>query len=656
MDTTRLKYYKIWLLAILLNIQPVVASEIDSLSFEELGNIGLSNIPTSVTVTTTSKTSQKTTSTPSAVRIISAEQIKYQGYQTIGEILESMPGLYTSSNNVGTFLGVRGVGRPGDYNTRVLILIDGIRVNDNIFDSALVGREFPLDVGLISRVEYSPGPGSAVYGKNAFFGVINVITKNGGWYDGFEVSAGTGSSNTEKIRLSAGTRFNGGAEVLLSATSFKNEDVSESFFPEYSNYDSDSDENISLFSKFSYKSLRTEIIYGKRQTEVQYLLLDAGNDYEEFEDDRLLVNTQYNTKIGSDWHIELKGTYGDATYEETLPYIWAGDGLKYEDAIKYTGSWLTGEIKIINTSFQNHRLLFGLEGHSDLSMEVEAVSKGNDYYEKWYDEDDTYQSFGFYFQDEINLTQDLTFIIGARYDDTEFEDDLNPRVGLIWQASDTTVTKLLYGSAFRTPNYYEIELLKDYNRHAELFGLSHVPQLQNEKITTYEAIVEHSLNDFLFVSGSLYYFQLDDLIEIDDYLPINIDTIDAIGLELDIQQRFENGSLVNLSYTVQRTEGEDGQRLTNSPAHQVKLKFLVPLGLAEATIGSELQYISERKNQDGETLDDYLIANLSVTFDITNDISISANVYNLSDTSYESPINDFEERGRSFYCNVDVRF
>ena len=72
-----------------------------------------------------------------------------------------------------------GISRPGDYNARVLLLVDGHRLNDNIFGSALIGTEFPLDVELIDRVEIIRGPSSSLYGTSAFFGVIDVITRRG---------------------------------------------------------------------------------------------------------------------------------------------------------------------------------------------------------------------------------------------------------------------------------------------------------------------------------------------------------------------------------------------------------------------------------------------------------------------------------------------
>jgi len=91
----------------------------------------------------------------------------------LADILASVRGLFvTSDRNNYQYVGVRGLDRPGGYNSRILLLVDGIRVNDANYDTASIGNEFFLDVDLIDRVEVVRGPGSSIYGSNAFFGVV----------------------------------------------------------------------------------------------------------------------------------------------------------------------------------------------------------------------------------------------------------------------------------------------------------------------------------------------------------------------------------------------------------------------------------------------------------------------------------------------------
>jgi len=120
-----------------------------------------------VEVSSASKYSQRTTDAPSAVQVISGEDIRLHGWRTLSEALASLPGIYINNDRVYDFLGARGFQIPGDYNTRFLLLVDGQRNNDNIYQQALTGSEGWLDMSVVERIEYIPGPGSAIYGSNA---------------------------------------------------------------------------------------------------------------------------------------------------------------------------------------------------------------------------------------------------------------------------------------------------------------------------------------------------------------------------------------------------------------------------------------------------------------------------------------------------------
>ena len=132
------------------------------------------------TVYGASKYEQKVTQAPSSITIVTADEIKKFGYRTLADVLRGVRGLYVSDDRNYSYLGLRGFLRPGDYNTRILMMIDGHRMNDNVYDGAYFSREAMLDVDLIDRVEVIRGPSSSIYGSSAFFGIVNVITKRGG--------------------------------------------------------------------------------------------------------------------------------------------------------------------------------------------------------------------------------------------------------------------------------------------------------------------------------------------------------------------------------------------------------------------------------------------------------------------------------------------
>jgi outer membrane receptor for ferrienterochelin and colicin len=173
-------------------------ADLANMSIEELMN---------VKVYGASKFEQKVTNAPSFVTIVTADEIKKSGYRTLADILRSVSGFVITNDRNYTYAAVRGLGVTGDYNSRILILIDQHRINDNIYNSAFLGNDFILDVDTIERVEIIRGPGSALYGSSAFFAVINIITRKGGNVKGLEISGSGGTSESYKGRLTYGNKF-----------------------------------------------------------------------------------------------------------------------------------------------------------------------------------------------------------------------------------------------------------------------------------------------------------------------------------------------------------------------------------------------------------------------------------------------------------------
>jgi outer membrane cobalamin receptor len=183
-------------------------------------------------VRTASRYLQSALEAPAAVSVVTAEDIRTFGYRNLAEILASMRGLYVSYDRSYHYLGMRGFSTPGDYNTRVLLLVDGVRFNDNLYDQAPVGTDFPIDIDLIERVEFVPGPSAAVYGANAFFGVVNIITREGRQMKGAQLGTELGSHGHARLRFSLGTVDGYGGDWLVSATrsTQRGEDL---YFPAY---------------------------------------------------------------------------------------------------------------------------------------------------------------------------------------------------------------------------------------------------------------------------------------------------------------------------------------------------------------------------------------------------------------------------------------
>ncbi len=235
-----------------------VTQQLKQLTIEELMEVKVA------TVYGASKHEQKTTEAPSDVSIVTQDDIKHYGYRTLGDLLRSVRGFYVTYDGAYNFIGVRGLNRPGDYGGRVLVNIDGHRLNEPIYDSSFADTDFLLDMDLVDRVEIIRGPGSSLYGNNAFLTVINVVTRRGRDVGGFEASGSAASYDTYTGRLTYGNRFTNGVELMLSGTYLDSAGHDHIYFPEYSSVNNgyadhaDATESKSAFGSLSYGGFTLE--------------------------------------------------------------------------------------------------------------------------------------------------------------------------------------------------------------------------------------------------------------------------------------------------------------------------------------------------------------------------------------------------------------
>jgi iron complex outermembrane receptor protein len=605
-----------------------------------------------VEVFSASKFAQKVTDAPSAVTIITAADIKSYGYRTLKDVLRSVRGLYVNNDRNYDYLGARGFARPGDYNTRILLLIDGQRVNDALYDQAPIGNDFPLDVDLIERVEFVPGPGSALYGNSAFFGVINVLTKNGQSLKGAEVSGEVGSFRTSKGRLSYG-RNDGKVDFLLSASAYGSRGRNI-YFPEFDDpatnngiaHGIDDERYYNFLGKLSYGGLTLQAIHNQRAKGVPTASYgQVFNDpRSQTEDARTLLGARYSKALAEHWHLDANLAYGHYNYDGD--YVYDYPPVTANKDIGRT-SWWNGELRALNTSFKGHKITFGAEYRA-----VPTLRQYNyDELGQYLDYRSSRRNLGLFVQDEFTITERWILNAGIRQDRIYGSaTELSPRLALIYKPAVRTTLKLLYGTAFRAANAYEAYYVTDA-------GLSKAnPDLRPEKIQTTELVAEHYFRNDWKVTAGAFAYRVENLISFttdpsDGFTVFrNGDDATARGIELETEKVWNDGARLRASYTAQSTkDGGTGARLSNSPQHLAKFNYQRPIWGDSLRAGFELQVQSSVTTVTGNRLPGYALANLTLlSAKLAKGLDVSASVYNLLDKQVLDPasIEHYDSLGR----------
>jgi iron complex outermembrane receptor protein len=578
---------------------------------------------------------QKTSEAPSAVTIITAEDIRNFGYRTLADVLNSVRGFHTTYDRVYSYVGVRGVAPPGDYNTRLVILIDGYRVNDNIYDTGYISNELPLDLDLVERIEVVKGASSAVYGSNGMFAAVNVITRKGSAVGGAEIAAEALSAQGRRGRVTFGRKLDNGLDLVVSATGF-NSAGRDWHFPEFSDVNggiavgTDYERYSKLYAKASYGSFTATGYYSHRNKGLlpgQFGTV-FGDPTSNAVDQSALLDLTHNGKV-RDFAVTSRVFYGDYKFRGVQLY---SDEVDVDTA---KGRWWGAEVKAVGKVAEQHTLLLGAEYQKNLAQvqRTFAIDPPSSYL----DDHRHSTNAGVYVQDEYALRPDLRLTGGVRYDHSTVQSSGNtsPRAALIYSATPSTTAKLLYGRAFRNPNAYE----SFYSFPDLQIGN---PELRPERIRTTEAILEHEAIPGLKLTGVVFSSTIEGLVQqvTDPTTGLlqfrNQPAFDTRGVELESEQRYVTGHKIRTSYTLQSVDASAG--LANAPRHLVKLNASGPLWNERLTGGFEMQYTSERRTNAG-SVGGFAIANLTLRYRARSQpLELSASMYNLFDRRYSDPV------------------
>jgi iron complex outermembrane receptor protein len=577
----------------------------------ELAAIGLDAL-LDLEVSGASKFALRASESPSAVTVISAEQMRALGHRTLADVLRSVAGVVVSSDRTYSYLGVRGFSAPGDYNTRVLVLIDGNRINDSVYGQGFLGSEFPLDLDLVERVEFIPGQGSAVHGANALFGVVNVITRRGGISIDREAALALGQGGWRKLRVSGNQPLRDG-NLLLSAT-VERASGSDAYYPGFDapetnhgiSHHTDHESNTQLFAKWVGGDLSATFVHADRSRGLSAFPDTVFNDPRSlYRDVQTLGDLSLRHRIdgATQWKLRL---YAGA-------YSFRGDYIVDHPPVSLNrdtaeSRWWGVEGNLFTERCASHKLALGV----DLQSSWRRDQTNADLWPvavTYLDDHRNGTRAALFAEDQWTVAPTLALTAGARVDRLEGADErLSPRFGAVWRPAAPWVLKFTHGTGFRPPNAYELYYATPSG------GYKGNPALRDERVVGNEAVAELRPDAASRISLSVYDNRASRLLvesvdPADGMLVFrNVGALHARGIELEAEHAFAHGAQLRANLAVQRLRDMSGQGLDErNPGRLAKLFAVLPRASAW-TLGSETVLIGRRGTVAG-----YGLTNLTLT-------------------------------------------
>jgi outer membrane receptor protein involved in Fe transport len=439
-------------------------------------------------VTTASKFSEKISDAAGVVSVVTEDELQRFGGTTLLEVLERVAGLNVSS----TFLGDRSLIAVRGDQTRanaghILILINGRPVREILEGgvSSDILESFPIDT--LERIEVVKGPGSVLYGSDAFSGVINLITKKAKGKD-FRVSAAGGAagerSGTERILFEKGALsiVEGGQYHNWPDWNITEKAVSASGAVTGQNAIL-RDDGTGAYLGINYKGLSFMSSYTGQEAPsfVRGIVGDTRLK-------RGFSNLGYSLKASAKWRMTFDITYSRSVMDAPdYPTIHRDS---YEGDLEWTN---------FVTFSENDRLTFGTVYNHIEGLETYFGVTPN-----LIDARGSRNAGEGYIQFEHRLTDSLKLIGGAQANKIgAIAVNVVPRGGVLWNPSSHITAKILYGGAYNAPSLDETLL-----NHP---GLKGNPNLTPEKVGTFDAQISYQTNR-LQVSADYFNSRQTDLI------------------------------------------------------------------------------------------------------------------------------------------------
>jgi len=575
----------------------------DSLTLEEAFDLPLEEL---ATIQIATGTPRPIAEAPAIATVVTAEEIRALGATDLDRVLESVPGLHVGYHHDSYYPLYMMRGLYSDTSPYVLFLVDGLPINQ--WTSGNVGSFWGgLPVADVARVEVLRGPGSALFGADAVGGVVNIITKDAADLAGTEVGARAGSFDTRDAWLLHGGEH-GGYELALSLQLHTTDGHGEVVAADaQTGFDRFFGTDASLAPgpvRTDRDRIDAKVDVGRGGWRLRlgfqgrFDLGTGGGTIQALDPTGSKERRRHTADLlwrrddlVPGWQIEARASYlrdrtdaairalppGAATGTTILP-----DGTRV--AFGQTERHLRIETAGTYTGFRHHRLRLGAgyrglrigDIHLERTTDLSGGLLPGGFQDVSDDPDLVYalpqeRTERFLFvQDEWRLGRRWDLTAGVRWDRySDFGDTVNPRLALVWRATDRLTAKILYGRAFRPPSFREQYLINN----TEFIGN---PELDPEVIQTGEVGLAYRHPSGTAFGINFFRYRLRDLI-----LPVgpppaayrNVGERDGFGFELEAEGAPADGWWLEGSYAYQRSEDVDsGADAGHAPHHQLHLR------------------------------------------------------------------------------------
>ncbi|MDP1612686.1 MAG: TonB-dependent receptor [Sulfuritalea sp.] len=522
------------------------------------------------TVSLATGSKQAITRAPAVATVITSHDIEAMGAADLDQALESVPGLHVSKSSIGSkpiysFRGIHTL-----QNSQVLMLVNGIPIT-NVFqgDRSQIWGGMPLEN--VARIEVIRGPGSALYGADAFSGVINVITRTAADIKGTEYGLRAGSFNSTDAWLQHGGKLGplDAAFYLRVGSTDGQQGIIRKDAVSASGPINEERKAIDARADLSRGAWRFRAAYQERNIASGAGVAGALDPAARQPEKRLYLDLSYEqAHWAPNWDVEgLVGYYDIKQLQPDPPYtlfpagVIAGFPNGMIGGPSHSERHTHASVSAVYTGFQGHRIRIGAGLRQDdmyATGEVknfdatfaplpggltDASGNPNLVYLLPHKRDLSYV----FVQDEWRIIKDWTLTAGIRHDRySDFGGTTNPRLALVWDAAYNVVVKAMHGEAFRAPTFVEQYAINNPVQSGS-------PDIRPETIKTDELAVAWQPVDKLQIDLNLFRYRMRNTIHLVAARMKNAGDQDGRGVELEATLEAARNLRLSGSYSLQHS-------------------------------------------------------------------------------------------------------